>query len=170
MLLHRVHELVLGGVHPQVVDHEPGAAQHHDAQVLADVVEVALDRAHDDSAYRFDSRGGENGLDVGHPGLHGPGAGEDFRDEDEVLPELDAHDAHAGDQAVVHHLQRLDSVVQRRPGQRVDRPVVPIDQGRGDLLHGGRRPGESVDDPRPLVGSFDELFYFVLQKVVGYIV
>ena len=49
---------------------------------------------------------GEDRLDVRHAGLHRAGAGEHLGHEDEVLAELDADDAHAGDQAVVHHLER----------------------------------------------------------------
>ena len=35
------------GIDAEVDDLEARAAQHHDAEVLADVVQVALDRAHD---------------------------------------------------------------------------------------------------------------------------
>ena len=55
VLHHRVNEFVRFGVHTQVVNHETGAAQHHDAEILADVVQVTLDRAHDDRAHRLDA-------------------------------------------------------------------------------------------------------------------
>ena len=106
---------------PRSTTSKPDAAQHHDAEVLADVVQVALDGAHHDLADGLDARRGEDRLDVGHPRLHRARAGEHLRHEDEVLAELDADERHAGDQAVVHDLERGDALVERAAGERVDR-------------------------------------------------
>ena len=51
---HFVNELVRLGVDTQVVNHEPCATEHHYAEVLTYVVEIALNRAHDHCADRFD--------------------------------------------------------------------------------------------------------------------
>src|SRR5215470_11013953 len=47
VLAHRVDELLGGDLHTEVDDVEPGALEHDVDEVLADVVDVALDRAHD---------------------------------------------------------------------------------------------------------------------------
>src|SRR5215471_17766723 len=52
VLAHRVHELLRRYLYTEVDDLEPGALEHDVDQVLADVVDVALDRAHDHGADR----------------------------------------------------------------------------------------------------------------------
>lgn len=52
-----IHKFVFGCIHAEVVDHKPGAAQHHDTQIFANIVQIALHRAHNDRAYRLDTRG-----------------------------------------------------------------------------------------------------------------
>src|SRR5690242_16183976 len=47
VLAHRVDELLRRDLHAEVDDLEPGALEHDVDQVLADVMNVALDRAHD---------------------------------------------------------------------------------------------------------------------------
>ena len=79
---------------------------------------------------------------MGHARLHRPRAGQHLGHEDEVLAELDADDAHAGDEAVVHDLQRFRALLQRLEGQRVNGVIVALDQGCSDLLHLGPHPRE----------------------------
>ena len=59
MLTDRVDELLRSDLHSEIDDMEAGALQHDIHEVLADVVDVALDSAHDESADRFDARLGE---------------------------------------------------------------------------------------------------------------
>ena len=152
VLLDGVDEGVGRRVDAEVDDLEAGAAQHHDAEVLADVVQVALDRAHDDLAERLDARGRQDRLDVGHPGLHRAGAGEHLGHEDEVLAELDADEPHPGDQAVVHDLDGRRAGGERLPGQPIDRRVVAVDQRGRDVLHlraGHREQADQARRARP---------------------
>ena len=96
---------------------------------------------------RLDPGRGEDRLDVRHPGLHRPGAGEHLGHEDEVLAELDPDERHAGDQAVVHHLERVGAGVERLASQLVDRLVLALDERGRDRLHlgrGRRRTGRSA--------------------------
>ena len=152
---------------PEVDDLEARAAQHHDAEVLADVVQVALDGAHHDLAGGLDARLREDRLDVGHAVLHRPGAGEHLGHVDDVLAELDADDAHRRDEAVVHDLERRHAVVEGRPGQRVDRVLVALDERHADLLHPRRRLRVHADHPRALVGALDELVDLAADRRVG---
>ena len=132
---HLVDELVRLRVHAEIVNHEPGAPQHHDAQVLADVVQVALHRTHHDRAYGLDPRLREYGLDVGHARLHCPRRHQHLGHEDYVVPELDAHHRHPCDEAVVHDDVRGKPVLQRLLRQPIDLHVLPGDELVGDFLH-----------------------------------
>ena len=53
MLLEGGHELLGVGVDAEIVNLEAGALEHHRHEVLADVVDVALDGADDDLANRL---------------------------------------------------------------------------------------------------------------------
>ena len=82
--------------------------------------------------------------------------------------ELDADDAHAGDQAVVHDLERLGALRPARlDGQRVHRVIVALDQGRGDVLHLGPHRREQRDVALDLVRPFEKLLDLVADHRVG---
>ena len=102
-----------------------------------------------------------------HPRLHGAGAGQHLGHEDEVFAKLDADDPHAGDQPVVHDLQRLDAVVERLAGERVDLVVVALDDSGGDVLH--QRPGarEQRDSALDLLRAFEIFRDFLADEFVG---
>ena len=144
-----------------------GAAQHHDAQILADIVQVALDRAHYGHANWFDTGGRKNRLDMCHAGFHRAGAGKDFGHEDKVFAELDTHDGHTGDQAVVHDFGGLDIVGKGLGSQLIDGLVGAVDQGGGDILHLFASVGKKVDDAFDFVGSLDKFFDLVTDELAG---
>ena len=54
MLLDRVDETVGRSIHAEVNHFETRAAQHHDAEIFADVVQIALHRPHDHLRDRLD--------------------------------------------------------------------------------------------------------------------
>jgi hypothetical protein len=95
MLFERREELLGVGVDAQVDDFEPGPFEHHRHQVLADVVDVALDGADDDLADRFGPGLGEERPKDLHAGLHRVGGEEDLGYEQDAITEVDADDAHA---------------------------------------------------------------------------
>ena len=93
--------LVDVGVDAQIDDFEAGALEHHAHQVLADVVDVALDGADHDLADRFGAGLGEQRSQNGHAGLHRIGGKEHLGHEEDAVSEVDAHDAHALDERVI---------------------------------------------------------------------
>ena len=80
---------------------KPGALEHHRHEILADVVDVALDGADHDLADRLDAGFGEQRAQDCHPALHGICGEQDLGYEQDAVAEVDADDAHAFDQA--HH-------------------------------------------------------------------
>ena len=84
----RIDEPLRRYVSPQIDHLEPPALHHHDDEVLADVVEIALDGADDDLPRRGPARTGEDGLQDFHRSLHGARREHDLRDVDLAVPEL----------------------------------------------------------------------------------
>ena len=114
VLLERGDELVGVGVDAEVEHLEPGAFEHHRDEVLADVVDVALDRADDDLADRLRAGLGEQRPQDRHAGLHRVRGEQHLGDEQDPVAEVDADDPHALDERVVEDLRR----VQPRPSRR----------------------------------------------------
>ena len=104
---------------------------------------------------------------MGHPRLHGPGAGQHLGHEDEILAELDPDDAHPGDQRVVHDLEGVGAFLQRLCRQRVDGLVVALDQRRRDVLHRRADSRGERDVPLDLVRPFEELLNLGADARVG---
>ena len=167
MFFDGINEFVLGGIDAEIVHDKTGAAQHHDAQVFSDIVQVALDSAHNRDADRFDTGGRKNWLDMRHAGFHRPSTGEDLGYEDKVFTELDADDSHASDQAVVHDLGGLDVVGKGLGSQVVDGLVVAVNEGRGDVLHLFASVHKKVDDAFDFVGPLNKFFDLVADEFVG---
>ena len=104
VLLERVDELVGVGVDAEVDDLEAGALEHHPDEVLADVVDVALDRPDDDLADRLGAGLGEQRAKDLHAGLHRVRGEQDLGHEQDAVAEVDADDLHAGHERVVEDL------------------------------------------------------------------
>ena len=113
VVLHRI-------VDAKVVNLHPCTFPHHGDKVLADVVDVALDRADHRRADRPRPGRGEQGPQNGHAPLHGVGCQQHFRDEEDAIAEINAHDRHARDQRLVHELHRTPSTVQQDVGALLD--------------------------------------------------
>ena len=137
------------------MDGPSGASEHHDAEILADVVEVAFDGAHDDGADGLDAGSGEDGFDVGHAGFHGASGDEDFGDEDDVVAELYADDGHAVEESVVKDVVCGVAVVEALFGEAVDFEVFADDELVCDLLHYLVGEVECFADVFLLAGSGD---------------
>ena len=106
MLLQRVEIVLDRVVDAQVDDLEAGAFHHHADQVLADVVDVALDRADHHLADLLGTGLGQQGTQDDHAGLHGAGRQEDLRHEEDAVAEVDSHDPHAFDQGLGQNIIR----------------------------------------------------------------
>ena len=137
MLPHQFDELLRRGIHARVVDLKASTGEQHDAEVLADIVEVPLDRAHEHGAEWFDPGRRQDRIQVRHAGLHGASGDEDFGDEDDIVAKLDAYHRHAGDEAVAQDGVRGEILVQSFSGQPVDLVLFADDQVVGDVLHEG---------------------------------
>ena len=84
---------------PRSNDLEAGALEHHPDEVLADVVDVALDGADDDLADRLRAGLGEQRAEDRHAGLHRVRGEQDLGHEQDAVAEVDADDLHARRQA-----------------------------------------------------------------------
>ena len=98
---------------PRSIDLEAGALHHHRHQVLADVVDVALDGADHDLADRLGAGLGQQRAQDLHAGLHRVGGEQHLGHEQDAVAEVDADDAHALDQRVVEHPIRAPSTVEQ---------------------------------------------------------
>ncbi len=104
MLLDRL-QIVLDRVVDPDIDHlEPGAFHHHRDEVLADVVDVALDGADHHLADLRRAGFGKQRPEDEHAGLHGVGGEQHFRHEQDAVAEIDADDPHALDQRLGQHV------------------------------------------------------------------
>ena len=94
---------------PRSNDLEAGALEHHPDEVLADVVDVALDGADDDLADRLGAGLGEQRPQDRHAGLHRVRGEQDLGHEQDAVAEVDADDPHALDERVVEDAGRPTS-------------------------------------------------------------
>ena len=130
LVLFERRQVFLDRVVDAEVDHfEAGAFHHHRDQVLADVVDVALDGADHHLADRLDAGLGEQRPQDLHAALHRVGGEQHFGHEQDAVAEIDADDAHALDQRVVQH--RLGPPAARQEDVRrlhdlVAQPVVEV--------------------------------------------
>src|SRR5690606_21487209 len=140
--------------HPHVDDLEVGALEHDRHDVLADVVDVALDRGDPHPALAaYIAAGGRDllalGLDVGNQVgdrlLHHPGGLHDLGQEHLAGPEQVADYAHA-----VH--QRTFDDLDRAPAtglDRLPRLLGVLDHEVGDAVDHGVREALAHRQPRP---------------------
>jgi hypothetical protein len=91
-------------VDAEVDDVEAGAFHHHADEVLADVVDVALDGADHHLADASARRWRRAAAQDRHAGLHRVGRQQHLRHEQDAVAEVGADDAHAFDQRLGQHL------------------------------------------------------------------
>ena len=106
MLFQRVEVFVDRVVDAQVNHLEAGTFHHHADQVLADVVDVALDSADHHLADRWHAGFGQQGAQDFHPAFHRIGRQQYFGYEQDTVAKVDPDDAHTFDQRVVEHPAR----------------------------------------------------------------
>ncbi len=102
-LLGGSHELLDALIDADVVDLEARAFGHHADEVLADIVQIAAHRAHQQDAGRLRAAvlRAQQRLENGHAGLHRARGDEHLGHVQHVVLEILADDAHAGDEPVV---------------------------------------------------------------------
>src|SRR3954452_5259440 len=106
VLLERGDELVGVRVDTEVEHLEARAFEHHPDEVLADVMDVALDGPDDHLADRFRAGLREERAQDRHACLHRVGGEEDLGDEQDAVAEVDADDLHPGNESVVEDARR----------------------------------------------------------------
>jgi hypothetical protein len=116
-------------VDAQVEDLEAGALHHHRHQVLADVVDVALDSADHHAADLLRAGLGQHRAQDAHARLHRFGRHQHFRHEEDAVAEVGADDLHACHQPAREHVVRRLAAAQRLAHLGLDlssQPVVEI--------------------------------------------
>ena len=103
MLADGIHELVGVTVDAQVDHLEASALQHHCHQILADVVDIALDSADDHCANARHTGFGEERAQHFHARLHGVGRHQHLGNEKDAVAKVNAHDVHTCDEAAVQN-------------------------------------------------------------------
>ena len=151
------------------------ALQHDPDDVLADVVDVALDRGHDDLAlagrFPFDLVGFDVGQQVRDRALHHPGRLDHLRQEHAARAEQVADHVHAVHQRTLDHLDRADDALAGFLGILDDERVDALDQGMGEPL--GDRPAAPFErlllghriGPAKLLGQRDQPFGGIVAAV-----
>ena len=126
----------VGGADPgaEVDDREAGAGEEHADEVLADVVQVALDGADDDGAHaRGLARGHVRAQQV-EAGLHDAGGEQHLGDEALALAHARPDHLHAGQQALVEDLPGGGAGGEQRGGHGEGDALVAVDDGLLELV------------------------------------
>src|SRR5918992_505100 len=110
VLVDLLDELLRRHVHAQVDDRETGALEHDVAEVLADVVHVALDRAHQERAGRLGARRGEQRTQDVERALHRARRDQHLGHEVVAALEARADLLERRDQSLVEHLLRVQAL------------------------------------------------------------
>src|SRR6185312_5622127 len=152
VLLHLLHELLGRHVHAQVVHGEAGALEHDVDEVLADVVHVALDRAHHERADRLGAGLGQQRAQDVQCALHCPSGNQHLRDEEVAALEAGAHLLQGRDQGVIEqrlgvHAHGQALVGEVLDGRRVSDQRV-VEQPLQDLVGGHAAPSPAGRNPR----------------------
>ena len=116
MLPDRGDEVGGGDAGAEVDDREAGALQEHADEVLADVVQVALDGADHDRAHAGLLAGGHVRAQQVEAGLHDAGGEQHLGDEALALAHALADHLHAGEQALVEDLPGAGAGGEQRAG------------------------------------------------------
>ena len=135
MLVERGDERVGVGVDAEVEHLEARAFEHHRHEVLADVVDVALDGADHHLADRLDAGLGEQRAQDRHAGLHGVGGEEHLGHEQDAVAEVDPDDAHAFDERLVQRVVGAPAAAEQQVGalgDLVGQAVVEVVVHLGD--------------------------------------
>jgi hypothetical protein len=107
VLLDRGHELLRRDLDAEVDHLEAGALEHDVDEVLADVVDVALDRAHQELADGLDPAGDQQRAEPLHRAGHRPAGDEHLRHEEVSALEPRADLLERGDEGIEEQGLRL---------------------------------------------------------------
>ena len=136
-VLDGVDELFGGDVGAEVDDIEAAAFEHRGDEVLADVMEVALDGADDDASRGLCALRGQQRAQQCERAFHGARREQQFRHEVFFALEAFAHLVHGGNHALLDHLHWIDVFRQRFFGDGNRRLLVAVENGIIQLLNVG---------------------------------
>ncbi len=134
MLAHRRHELRRAHPGAEIDDLEAGALEHHRHEVLADVVEVALDRAEHHCAGAGGLAFGKMRLERVQGSLHHAGAQQHLGDEALAALHARPDDLHAGQQGAVEDLAGAATLGEQHRHEGGHEVAVAGDDGLFDLV------------------------------------
>ncbi len=104
-MLFQRFQVLLNRIVDADVDHlKAGAFHHHGDQILADIVDVALDRADHHLADRFGTGFRQQRAQHLHPALHGVGRRQHLRHKQNTVSKIHTDDCHTSHQRFVQHL------------------------------------------------------------------
>src|SRR5437870_9872016 len=121
-------ELLGRRVHAEVEDLEPGALEHDHAQVLADVVDVALHGADDIAPYRLCAGLRDERAQDHQRALHRAGGDQHLGDEEVAFLEAAADLLQGGDQGLEQDVHRVHAQGQGFLGQGFDLRRVAVER------------------------------------------
>ena len=119
---------------PRFDDLEAGALHHHRHEVLADVVDVALDGADHHLADSGRPGLGQQRAQDRHAALHGVGGKQHLGHEQDAVAEVDADDRHAADQRLGQDGIGLPAALQEDVDALLDLWLEPVVEVILDLL------------------------------------
>ena len=135
LLLSGLNEGLGGDVGAQVNNFQALAFQHHLDQVLADVVQVALDGADADAAGGLHALSSQQGLEQSGALAHSAGSNQNFGNEHFVVLELFADDVHAVQQTLFQNGLSGNALVDSLLNQGLDDLSLTCLKLQGDFLH-----------------------------------
>ncbi len=142
-------------LHAEIDDLEAGALEHDVDEVLADVVHVALDRAHQEGADRSRLRSARAGGAGVERARHGPAGDQHLGHEEVAALEAGPDLLERRDQRLEQHRRRLEALLEPLLGELDDGRLVAderlVVEALQDLLvgHAPRSPGSGqLDDAR----------------------
>lgn len=108
----RLNKFFNRNVDAEINDLVAARFDHHNDKVLADVVQVSVNGTHDHFADLSIVLAAEMGLEHVNALLHRAGSDKHFRNENLVLLELFADNAHGVDHAVIEYIERCVTFVE----------------------------------------------------------
>ncbi len=133
MLSDGLNELLRRYIDAQVHNPEAGAFHHHGHQVLADVMQVALNGADEEYLGSLRLALGQQGLEYAQASVHRPGGNKYLGNVDLVLLEALGDDGHAGDEPLLDNLARSNTFGHCLFRQFLNRLGIALNQSFANL-------------------------------------
>ena len=118
----------------EIDDAEVGAFPHHGHEILANIMQVALDRADDSGKGGFDAGFDEQGLEDRHTFFHGPSGYQHFRNKNLIVFKFLTDGYHPGHQALFDDIEGLHTSSEQLIGQSLRFVAIAFFHELGQFL------------------------------------